>query len=447
MKLSTIQHTLAELDVRPAKSLGQNFLHDQNLARWIVAQLELSPGDHLVEIGPGLGALTEFALPGCQSATLIDKDARLVEFLREHFASERVEIVHGDAAQFEVRTLFPRAPVKVLGNLPYYISSQILFRFTDEPSPAERLVFTLQKELAERMSAQPATKDYGILTLIIGRRWRVKLLRTLPASVFLPAPKVESAVILLTRREAGEVPDCDGEFFNAIVKQGFSQRRKQLRKMLAATLHETSADWQAVAKTIDAPETARGEELSLSQWIALANLLRPVEAIAQRVHEEIFDVVDEADQVTGIATRHEVHARNLRHRAVHIFVCNGAGELFLQKRSRWKDRHPGVWDSSAAGHVESGCGYDETAAREVREELGVTISVAWLGKIPASERTGFEFVHVYRAQHDGPFRLPPAEIETGAFFSLPLIAEWVAARPQDFASGFLECLPLLGEQN
>lgn len=442
MKLSTIQHTLTELGVRPTKSLGQNFLHDQNLARWIVAQLELSPAEHFVEIGPGLGALTEYALPLCASATLIDKDARLVAFLREEFAGDRVGIVHGDAAQFDVRTLFPHGPVKVLGNLPYYISSQILFRFADEPSPASRLVFTLQRELAERLVAKPATKEFGIITLIIGRRWRVKLLRTLPASVFIPAPKVESSVILLTRREPGELPECDGDFFNALVKRGFSQRRKQLRKMLADFLTQAAspADWPSLAKQIGVTETARAEELGLEQWIALTNLLRPSDDTpAQRVHDEIFDVVDADDRVTGTATRHEVHTRQLNHRAVHVFVFNRGGELFLQKRSRWKDMHPSKWDSSAAGHVESGRGYDETAAREIVEELGVAATVGWIGKIPVSERTGHEFVHVYRARHDGPFRLAPSEIESGCFFPVPLVARWIASRPHDFAPGFLEC--------
>src|SRR2546426_10383283 len=106
MKLSTIQQTLAGLGITPSKTLGQNFLHDQNLARWIVAQLELAPTDHLVEIGPGLGALTEFALPLCRAATLIEKDARLAEFLRERFAGGRMQIMREDAAEFDVRTLF-----------------------------------------------------------------------------------------------------------------------------------------------------------------------------------------------------------------------------------------------------------------------------------------------------------------------------------------------------
>jgi 16S rRNA (adenine1518-N6/adenine1519-N6)-dimethyltransferase len=127
------------------------------------------------------------------------------------------------------------------------------------------------------------------------------------------------------------------------------------------------------------------------------------------------------------------------HRAVHIFVFNRAGDLFLQKRSRFKDTHPSRWDSSAAGHVNAGQEYDATAAREIVEELGVSATTEPLGRIAPSAATGWEHVRLYRALHDGPFALHPAEIETGGFFTLDQIARWTAARPQDFASGFLEC--------
>lgn len=437
MKLSVIKSNLDQLGVRPSKSLGQNFLHDQNLAEWIVAQLDLHPEDHVVEIGPGLGALTEHMVSRCASLTLIEKDGRLAEFLKEHFAGKNVEVLHMDAVDFDARTLMEKGPVKIVGNLPYYVSSQILFKFTAEFLPASRLVFTLQKELAQRLSAEPSTKDYGALTLIIQRRWRVKYLRNLPGSVFLPEPKVDSGVVLLMPREDGGLPDCDGEFFNRIVKQGFSQRRKQLRKMLA----EHIPDWPPVAAALGVTETARAEELGLAQWIALANMLRPADvASAQDVHGEIFDVVDESNRVTGTASRHEVHANKLRHRAVHIFVFNRAGELFLQKRSRWKDKQPRKWDSSAAGHLNAGDEYDATAVRELAEELGVGAPVELIGKIDACRGTGWEFVQLYRARHEGPFVLARSEIESGAFFPMDVVHRWASARPGDFAPGFLECL-------
>lgn len=446
MKLSTIKSNLGSIGVTPSKSLGQNFLHDQNLAAWIVSQIDPQPGDHVVEIGPGLGALTEFAVPQCASATLIEKDGRLVDFLRERFTDPKVTIFHEDAVRFDERELMDKGTVKILGNLPYYVSSQILFKFTEGPLPVSRMVFTLQKELAQRLSAGPRTKEYGALTLIIQRHWEVKYLRNLPPSVFLPEPKVESGVVLLSPRDesAGAgLPPVDGGFFNQLVKQGFSQRRKQLHKMLSPYV----PDWHALTTALGVPDTVRAEELSLRQWVDLVNFLRPVDSsAAQNVHGELFDVVDENNQVIRPASRHEVHTQKLRHRAVHIFVFNKAGELFLQKRSRWKDAHPLAWDSSAAGHVNAGEGYDETAAREVVEELGVETPVELIGKVSACTRTGQEFVHLYRARHEGPFQLAPSEIESGAFFPLAVIERWIKVRPEDFATGFLECFDLYQKQ-
>src|SRR5438132_3337519 len=135
VKLSQMENVLREIRVKPVKSLGQNFLHDQNLARWIVDQAQLSADDYVVEIGPGLGALTEHILASGARVLAIEKDARLADFLHEKFANDRLEILHADALDFDVRHLFAQRSVKLLGNLPYYISSEILFRFTKFPTP------------------------------------------------------------------------------------------------------------------------------------------------------------------------------------------------------------------------------------------------------------------------------------------------------------------------
>lgn len=435
MKLSTIAATLAELGAKPTQSLGQNFLHDQNLARWIVDQVDIQPDEPWVEVGPGLGALTQFAAERSSRGLLLEKDDRLIDWLRR--AYPQLELVHGDALQFDKRELFLRGPVKIFGNLPYYVSSQLLFQFAEDPSPGSGFVFTLQRELAERLCAGPWTKAYGALTLLLGRRWKANLLRILPAHLFTPVPKVDSAVVSLTPRPDGEITDCDGALFTRLVKQGFAQRRKLLRKNLDLP------NWPEIAAQLGIPETSRAEELSLAQWVALTNLVSGTgsdhAAKAQDLTGEIFDVVDEQNQVIGQRPRGEVHAEKLRHRAVHIFVFNKRGEIFLQKRSRWKDKQPRKWDSSAAGHVCAGDTYEGTAPRELEEELGVSAPVEEVGAIDACRNTGWEFVRIYRAQHNGPFRLPPSEIEFGGFFTLDQVRRWIAARPEDFAKGFLEC--------
>jgi 16S rRNA (adenine1518-N6/adenine1519-N6)-dimethyltransferase len=436
MKLSEIDATLREIQVSPVKTLGQNFLHDRNLASWIVEKAELSADDYIVEIGPGLGALTEFILASGARVLAIEKDRRLAEFLRKRFPAKRLEIIHGDALDFDVRPLFAQPRVKLLGNLPYYIASQLLLKFIKYPSPISLWLLMLQKEMARRISAAPGTSDYGALTLTVQLHYRVEFLRSVPASVFLPQPDVDSAFVRITPRSPDELPACDAETFFRLVRQGFSQRRKQLRNLLK----EEVPDWAEAAATIGFDARARAEELSLEQWIALSN--RPGAERAQAPNTEAaecFLVVDENDRPLGESPRQEVHGNNLRHRAVHLFIFNPKGELFLQKRARWKDRHPLLWDSSAAGHVEAGEEYDQTAMRELREELGVGAALTPVVKLPCSERTGWEFIWLYRGEHNGPFTLARTEIEYGEFFPVEVVSRWVKARPDNFAPGFLDC--------
>jgi len=436
MKLSEIDATLREIRVSPVKTLGQNFLHDRNLARWIVEKAELTPDDYVVEIGPGLGALTEFILESGARVLAIEKDLRLADFLRKRFGNSRLEIIHGDALEFDVRRLFAEPRVKLLGNLPYYIASQLLLKFTKYPSPISLWLLMLQKEMARRISAVPGTSDYGALSLILQLQYRVEFLRSVPATVFLPAPDVDSAFVRIAPRRADELPPHDPERFFQLVRQGFSQRRKQLRNLLRTEISR----WDEAATALGFDARARAEELGLEQWIALSNIAGPpLENATLGNDSELFQVVDENDQATGAAPRGEVHGNNLRHRAVHVFIFNSPGELFLQKRSRWKDRHPLLWDSSAAGHVDAGENYDETAVRELQEELGVTAALTRLVKLGCSEQTGWEFIWLYRGQHEGPFQLAAAEIEHGEFFPIDIIDRWTKARPQEFAPGFLEC--------
>ena len=435
MKLSEIDATLREIRVSPVRTLGQNFLHDRNLARWIVEKADLNHDDFVIEIGPGLGALTEFALDSGAHVLAIEKDQRLADFLRKRFTSERFEILHADALDYDVRRLFAKPRAKVLGNLPYYISSQLLLKFTKYPSPISLWLFMLQKEMARRISASPGTSDYGALSLIMQLHYRVEYLRTVPASVFLPRPDVDSAFVRIAPRLPDELPDHDAETFFRMVRRGFSQRRKQLRNLLK----EEVPGWEKASSEVGFDARARAEELSLEQWIALSNFARSERAPAEMASpEERFPVVSENDELVGAAPRGEVHGNNLRHRAVHMLVFNRLGELFLQKRSRWKDRHPGRWDSSAAGHVDAGEEYDAAASRELREELGVTAKLTRVAKLPASEKTGQEFIWLYRAEHDGPFILPKSEIEHGEFFPIEIICGWVEARSNDFAPGFVE---------
>lgn len=155
--------------------------------------------------------------------------------------------------------------------------------------------------------------------------------------------------------------------------------------------------------------------------------------------EEIFDIVNERDEVIGRKPRSEVHARGLLHRAIHVLVFNSRGEVFLQKRSMKKDRQPGVWDSSCSGHVDAGEDYDETAMRELREEIGLRLErpPQRLFKLDACAETDAEFVWVYRGESEGPFELQAEEIDAGGWFAPGRVTEWMAEKPKEFAPAFI----------
>jgi isopentenyldiphosphate isomerase len=155
--------------------------------------------------------------------------------------------------------------------------------------------------------------------------------------------------------------------------------------------------------------------------------------------DEIFDVVNERDEVIGQAPRQEVHARGLWHRAVHVLVFNARGEVFLQKRSQLKDTAKGKWDSSSSGHVDAGEDYDTCAVRELREEIGLHAArpPQRVFKIDACPETGWEFCWIYRYESEGPFTLNPEEIETGGWYAPAEVTRWVAEKPKEFARAFV----------
>lgn len=423
---------------QPKKSLGQNFLLDASLSRWIADQIEPDGAEIVMEIGPGLGALTEHLAGRPRQLVLVEKDTQLASGLTARFEGRAdVRLQHEDASRVDLRPFYRYGGLRVIGNLPYSMGGEIMKRVLTQPTPVTCAVFMLQKEVCDRLCAKRGDDAYGGLSLLVQKDWDVELLRVVPPEVFKPRPKVDSAVVRFTPRAPGSLPIFDRGWFDRLVRMGFSQRRKQLKNLLP----HAPGGWSALVEKLGVPLTVRAEELSLAQWVDVARRYEQRhETDRGQKATEMFDVVTERNEVTGQTPRGEVHAKGLLHRAVHVFVFNKRGEVYLQKRSHLKDVHPLVWDSSAAGHLDVGESYSACALREVKEELGIEVpSTRKIADVPATEKTGWEFVELHAAEHNGPVRYAPDEIEVGEWFSPADVSEWVCARPQDFATGFIEC--------
>jgi 16S rRNA (adenine1518-N6/adenine1519-N6)-dimethyltransferase len=447
MNQTQTRELLQKLGMAPTKALGQNYLVDENLARWMVEQLQPQPGEHVVEIGPGMGSLTEIVLrhPARVSMTLIEFDRKTAQYWRDHPESDRIEIIEADAFKVnDLQRFFAYRPVKFLSNLPYKGGAKILAKWCCQPSPFSRFVVTLQREVADRVAAEPGSSEYGTLALTIQKDWIPRIGKNLGAMVFWPQPDVRSATLILEPRPGGELPSCYRNAFDQLITLGFSQRRKKLRNLVPP---EVRTDWPRASRHVGFDPETRAERLTLHQWIELARFWKPAPDMpAQDVHEEIFDVVDDRNRPIAQKTRHEVHRDSLCHRAVHIFALSRRGDrILLQKRGLLKDKAPGKWDSSAAGHLDAGEDYLTAAQREIVEELGPAASdpaaLTWNLGIPACPETGQEFVALFTA----PLRqvpregFPLQEIEFFEAFHIDTVRRWIARKPDDFASGFLRC--------
>ena len=399
---------------------------------------------------------------------------RLVDFLREQFCrtvrqsckiaqSATFDLLHDDALEFLKREPRDWSDWKLVANLPYSVASPILVELACGNRAPKRIVATLQLEVAQRLMAQADDDDYGDADVAGAAGFRAARMVQNSGGLFFPAPDVDSACVVLDRREQPLLPENLRASFVKIVKRAFSQRRKMMLKLLKADwpkekLEAAFAELENFAAGTRGeiePGTIRGvdrksrrlvlavsrqgaENAPFFRWRTFCR--KPLRCAGfDFMPEEIFDVVNERDEVIDRKPRSEVHARGLLHRAVHVLVFNSRGEIFLQKRSMKKDRQPGVWDSSCSGHVDSGEKYDETAVRELGEELGLKVSAPLqkLFKIDACAETDAEFVWIYRCESDGPFQLHPDEIETGGWFTPEKVSGWIAERPQDFATAFV----------
>ena len=250
-------------DHRARKRFGQNFLTDPNIIRKIVDAIRPAEDDIMVEIGPGLGALTEPLLARLGHLDVVEIDRDLIARLRTRFPAERLTIHEGDALKFDFGTL--GAPLRVVGNLPYNISTPLLFHLAGFAERVSDMTFMLQKEVVMRMVAEPDTADYGRLSVMLQYRFRMGRLFDVPPGAFHPAPKVTSSIVRLLPLPVEALRAADYGIFQRVVAAAFGQRRKTLRNTLRDHLDATGFE------ALDIDPGLRGERLGVADYVRIAN--------------------------------------------------------------------------------------------------------------------------------------------------------------------------------
>ncbi len=270
-KKNVTLHILKTFDLHANKRLGQNFLIDEQVVAGIVKAADIKPGDTVLEIGPGIGTLTQGLAEAGGNVVAVELDAKLIGVLAKTLEGyDNVRVVHGDILRIDISREIMADRYKVVANLPYYITTPIIMTLLEEKLPIERLVTMVQKEVAERMVARPGGKDYGALSVAVQYYTDPEIMLTVPPGSFIPAPAVESAVIRCMVRSQPPVEVRDEQIFFRVVKAAFAQRRKTLSNAMKSTglMPDVVQGILAVAG-IDG--TRRGETLSLNEFAAVAN--------------------------------------------------------------------------------------------------------------------------------------------------------------------------------
>ena len=266
-----VHYICKRFDIKMSKKLGQNFLIKRGIVDEIVHAAELTVGEPVLEVGPGIGTLTQGLAQSGADVTAIELDRRLLEVLDTTLASyDNVRIIHGDVLKLDVPTIMNHKPFKVVANLPYYITTPIIMSLLESKLPIERLVVMVQKEVALRMVAKPGTKDYGALSVAVQYYTEPDIVLDVPPKSFLPAPVVTSSVIRCILRDKPPVDVIDEKLFFRVVKAGFAQRRKTFSNTMKTTGLTRDRIEELLAKAnIDGQR--RGETFTLQEFADVAN--------------------------------------------------------------------------------------------------------------------------------------------------------------------------------
>ena len=266
-----VHYICKRFDIKMSKKLGQNFLIKRGIVDEIVHAAELTPGEPVLEVGPGIGTLTQGLAQSGADVTAIELDRRLLEVLDTTLASyDNVRIIHGDVLKLDVPSIMNHKPFKVVANLPYYITTPFIMSLLESKLPIERLVVMVQKEVALRMVAKPGTKDYGALSVAVQYYTEPDIVLDVPPKSFLPAPAVTSSVIRCVLRDKPPVDVIDEKLFFRVVKAGFAQRRKTFSNTMKTTGLSKDRIEELLAKAnIDGQR--RGETFTLQEFADVAN--------------------------------------------------------------------------------------------------------------------------------------------------------------------------------
>lgn len=266
-----VHYICKRFDIKMSKKLGQNFLIKRGIVDEIVHAAELTAGEPVLEVGPGIGTLTQGLAQSGADVTAIELDRRLLEVLDTTLASyDNVRIIHGDVLKLDVPTIMNHKSFKVVANLPYYITTPIIMSLLESKLPIERLVVMVQKEVALRMIAKPGTKDYGALSVAVQYYTEPDIVLDVPPKSFLPAPAVTSSVIRCVLRDKPPVDVIDEKLFFRVVKAGFAQRRKIFSNTMKTTGLTRDRIEELLAKAnIDGQR--RGETFTLQEFADVAN--------------------------------------------------------------------------------------------------------------------------------------------------------------------------------
>lgn len=262
------------------KKFGQNFLIDSNILENIVSAAKITKDDFVLEIGPGIGTMTQYLCEAAGQVVAVEIDKMLIPILKDTLSEyDNVEVINQDVLKVDIKTLAEEKnagkPIKVVANLPYYITTPIIMRLFESDVPIESITIMVQKEVADRMQTGPGSKDYGALSLAVQYYAKAKVMLNVSAACFMPRPNVDSAVIKLTRHKEPTVEVKDEKLMFKIIRASFNQRRKTLVNGLknSPELSFSKEDILEVIEAIGKPETIRGEALTLQEFAELSNKL------------------------------------------------------------------------------------------------------------------------------------------------------------------------------